>query len=295
MKPINDLSEFSCQRRNWPNLVGLFVLSLFLMPICENLVAGPSADNYLSGNVIDSAGNPIADAKLEAKAGMSETIETFSDKNGNFALGPFLNGARVYVKASANGYGFSRSDDIVAPREDLLILLQKNGVFVGRVKEALSESPLTNFEIEFHRKESAPLLSNETPGTRSIDSIDGTFQWPEVYSGTWTVTIVADGYQPKTISRIRREAQSIPGLIATVFLVENRHTCYTFSLWRDSTAILDFNAKVIAHIDAANQCFGYVQWLNAKPQVWSAQFGLTAIGTNLNWEGIEMGINEVLQ
>jgi hypothetical protein len=89
--------------------------------------------------------------------------------------------------------------------------------------------------------------------------------------------------------RVRRSAKDIAGLLQAVFLIEDLHTCYTMSLWRDDCAIVDFG-RVGAHITAANSAFGptYRKNLN-RAEIWSAQFRLWAVSAhNLNWDGLDM-------
>lgn len=89
--------------------------------------------------------------------------------------------------------------------------------------------------------------------------------------------------------RVRRAARGIAGLLQAVFLIEDLHTCYTMSLWKDDCAIVDFG-RVGTHITAANSAFGptFRRDLN-RAEIWSAQFRLWAVSChNLNWEGLDL-------
>ena len=87
---------------------------------------------------------------------------------------------------------------------------------------------------------------------------------------------------------VKSQTKRVPGLITSTFLVEDMHTCYTLSLWRDADSILQFNSLVHGHIEAANSCFKHLQISNGRPQLWSAQFDLSAVSPfNLYWEGVE--------
>jgi hypothetical protein len=89
----------------------------------------------------------------------------------------------------------------------------------------------------------------------------------------------------RSFRRVRREARSLRGLITTLFVVENRDTCYTISIWRNTDAILEFNAKVRSHIAAANWGFRELRFDSGKPRLWSAQFKLEAVSPhNLRWK-----------
>ncbi len=89
--------------------------------------------------------------------------------------------------------------------------------------------------------------------------------------------------------RVRDESRAIHGLLQAIFLVENSHTCYTLSLWKDDYAITEFGA-VCSHIAAANSAFGPTYRADLKrAEIWSAQFRLWAVSShNLNWEGLDL-------
>jgi hypothetical protein len=90
--------------------------------------------------------------------------------------------------------------------------------------------------------------------------------------------------------RVRRAAQDVSGLLQAVFLIEDLHTCYTMSLWKDDCAIVDFSTRVSAHIIAANSAFGPTYRSDLRrAEIWSAQFRLWAVSRhNLKWEGLDL-------
>lgn len=93
----------------------------------------------------------------------------------------------------------------------------------------------------------------------------------------------------RSYRRIRKEARNVPGLLKTVFLVENARTCYTLSIWKSPEAIYDFNVKVDSHIRAANSSFQHLQFAPSGVQLWSAQFRLSALSpNNLRWDSFDL-------
>lgn len=93
----------------------------------------------------------------------------------------------------------------------------------------------------------------------------------------------------RSYRRVRAHSRRVSGLLTTRFLIEDWHTCYTLSLWRDDDAILEFNGSVLAHIDAANRCFRDLEFGPHGPQLWSAQFRLWAVSqANLRWDGVDL-------
>jgi len=89
--------------------------------------------------------------------------------------------------------------------------------------------------------------------------------------------------------RVRRSSRDVAGLLKATFLIEDLHTCYTMSLWKDECAIVDFG-RVQAHVSAANSAFRPT-WRKdlRRAEIWSAQFRLWAVSAhNLNWEGLDL-------
>lgn len=88
---------------------------------------------------------------------------------------------------------------------------------------------------------------------------------------------------------VRRAAANVRGLLKSAFLIEDLHTCYTLSFWKDDNAIVTFGS-VRAHVKAANSAFGPTFRKDLKrPEIWSAQFRLWAVSChNLNWEGFDL-------
>jgi len=88
--------------------------------------------------------------------------------------------------------------------------------------------------------------------------------------------------------RVRAEARRVHGLLEALFLVEDLRTCYTLSLWRDEWAILDFGTNVRSHVHAATTGISRSLWSSGRPEIWSVQWKLWALGANLQWEGLDL-------
>lgn len=94
----------------------------------------------------------------------------------------------------------------------------------------------------------------------------------------------------RSFRSVSKEASGVPGLLKTVFLIENARTCYTLSFWRDPEAIYAFNTQVDTHLSAANSSFGHLQPGPNGVQLWSAQFRLSAVSPyNLRWDSFDLG------
>lgn len=87
----------------------------------------------------------------------------------------------------------------------------------------------------------------------------------------------------------RQAAKTVPGLIKAAFLLEGPRTCYTLSLWTDDNALVDFGTRVTTHVHVANRSFARILRRDRRgPELWSAQWRLWAVSTNLNWKGLDL-------
>ena len=90
--------------------------------------------------------------------------------------------------------------------------------------------------------------------------------------------------------RVRRDArQRCSGLLHAGFLVEGPRTFYSFTLWTDDAAILEFGTVVQSHIRAAPRGLSATFRADVeRPEIWSTQWTLAALSENLNWEGVDV-------
>lgn len=88
--------------------------------------------------------------------------------------------------------------------------------------------------------------------------------------------------------RVKAQSKQVNGLLAHTFGIEGLRTCYTLSLWRSMKSILEFNEQVIEHVRVANLSFDYIERINGRPHLWSAQFRLAAVSSNLRWNGVDI-------
>lgn len=90
--------------------------------------------------------------------------------------------------------------------------------------------------------------------------------------------------------RVHKEArEKVPGLLRAAFLVERPTVCYTLSIWSDDRSIVSFGSAVLSHIRTANWSFNrLLDKGSAGVELFSAQFSLRAVSTNLNWEGTDL-------
>lgn len=80
-----------------------------------------------------------------------------------------------------------------------------------------------------------------------------------------------------------------PGLVRAAFLVESPTSCYSLSLWTDSTAIAHFGTNVGLHVEAARRIFGRLAFDPERgPELWSTKWRLASVSNNLNWQDFDL-------
>lgn len=157
------------------------------------------------------------------------------------------------------------------------------------------------------KEDSPPKVVNRTIRHSRTQSSGHPCDWPDDYPSTGaafarmdtTVSCVMTRFRLRSVRslipfylhfrKVRRASMKVDGLLKAVFLIENLHTCYTMSIWKNDCAIVEFGG-VNAHVHAANSAFGPT-WRNdlKRPEIWSAQFRLWAVSAhNLNWEGLDL-------
>jgi hypothetical protein len=80
-----------------------------------------------------------------------------------------------------------------APAPSRLSLATATG-FWGRVIDASTQQPVTEFEVQLVRLRREAHTEDE-PITRSFASTTGRFSWADVAAGTWRAAVAAPGYQ----------------------------------------------------------------------------------------------------
>ncbi|HZZ79769.1 MAG TPA: hypothetical protein VFE62_14720 [Gemmataceae bacterium] len=89
--------------------------------------------------------------------------------------------------------------------------------------------------------------------------------------------------------RVAKKAVHVPGHLRSAFLIENRLTCYSLSIWSDPKSITVFGGAVGIHVTAARRLFGRISFTPGRgPEIWSTKWTLRSISNNLNWSDFDL-------
>jgi len=132
---------------------------------------------WLAGRVVDSEGNPVADARVLANAGSNSHGATQTDESGHFRIEGLARAThRIMVTHPEKGNKTLR--DVVPPREDVNIVLgDEQGItFVGTVVDAATKEPVGNFQAKVDQVPFVPdshaVLDTARPGRFTVSNLD---------------------------------------------------------------------------------------------------------------------------
>lgn len=144
-----------------------------------------SAPVSISGQVVDSEGNPVGNAQVAQVWVRSKQrfnkLETYADGEFQFdglGAGPHM------IRARKEGYADAIRKDVMAPIADLQMVLVASGGIEGTVKDGTG-APVQGFTVRYKNAKSGDASSSQ------FSSIDGSFQAYPVPPGEYTVTIIA--------------------------------------------------------------------------------------------------------
>ncbi len=176
----------------------------------------------ITGFVRDSKGQPIPGAQIFAfslgEGGRPQNSS--SDAEGRFRLDGLAADRSIMLNVSAEGYA-AQQKNVTPPGGELIIVLKSAGTLRGRVEDADTKRPVTDFTISRSagRGGGFNFIVNlgGRGGDRSFQSEDGTFELTDVPAGKWTVKASATGYRSADISGIEvGEAETKDGILLSL-------------------------------------------------------------------------------
>lgn len=164
-----------------------------------------TGDLTISGRVIDTAGNAIEGANVLVHNGFGGD---FSDEDGRFLIRG-LEGAVVIVDAIHEDYSWTHLRNVSAGAEDIELVMLGKADVEGRVFEAASGLPLTDFEV-FHaiQAEQQGALQNR----QAVSHQEGLFALAGLDAGEVTVSVCAQGFASLSQVLHLEENKTVSGL-----------------------------------------------------------------------------------
>lgn len=171
----------------------------------------------ISGLVRDTQGAPVVGADVGVFGESGGLRQATSELDGSFRLDGLPADKPVMLTAMAPGYGMTQRS-VTPPAEALVVTLKTAGVLRGRVEDADTKRPVTDFSVGY----SAPRMGGMTfrmggNTERSFQSADGSFELPDVNPGKWTVRATAAGYRGAEVGGVEvGEGEAREGIVLSL-------------------------------------------------------------------------------
>ncbi|MCG6925172.1 MAG: carboxypeptidase-like regulatory domain-containing protein [Acidobacteria bacterium] len=136
-----------------------------------------------------------------------------SGPDGSFLIEGLTEGTAYDLQPMSSAGLGTRRAGVVAPSDDVELTVKGIGQVGGRVIEAESGLPVSDFEVSYRPDAQGGMrfMFRAGPGDRGPDeprsfhSDDGVFVLEDVPAGRWTVEVTAEGFQPGTASGVTVE------------------------------------------------------------------------------------------
>ena len=184
-----------------------------------------SAGMAVAGSVKGAQGQPVIGAQIFVIGeNAGRPLDASTDGDGRFRVGGLAADRPIMLMISADGFA-SVQRNVTPPSEDLAIVLKSTGTVRGRVEDAASKNPITDFTIS---RTAGPgafgggmqiQIRNGQVGTgdRTFQSADGTFELTDVPPGKWTIRASASSYRNADVSGVEvAEGETKEGVVISL-------------------------------------------------------------------------------
>jgi protocatechuate 3,4-dioxygenase beta subunit/5-hydroxyisourate hydrolase-like protein (transthyretin family) len=162
----------------------------------------------IAGTVRDSAGGPVSGTQLFAIdiANGTRPQNATSDADGRFRLDGFTAERPILVNISAPGFA-TQQKNVTPPVSDLAIVMKNAGSVRGRVEDADTKKPVTDFTVARSGGRGMGggiqiAIGGRAGNEQTFQSDDGTFELADVPAGKWTIRGSAAGYRAAEVSGV---------------------------------------------------------------------------------------------
>src|SRR5207253_3027316 len=160
----------------------------------------------IAGFVRNGKGEPVVGAQVSSFAvNAGPRGSTATDPEGRFRLDGFGADRAVMLSVRAEGYA-SLQRQVTPPSDDLALVLKTTGTIRGRVEDAATHRPVTDFTASYASPRGGGFGGMQIrmggESEKSFQSADGTFELTDVPAGRWKVVASAPGYRPAEVAGI---------------------------------------------------------------------------------------------
>lgn len=171
----------------------------------------------ITGVVRDGQGAPVVGASVGAFGEAGGVREATTDLDGIFRLDGYPADRALMVNVRAEGYAWLQRS-VTPPAENLVLVLKTAGTLRGRVEDADTKRPITDFAVGSSPPRSGGFMMRMGgPNDRAFQSADGSFELTDVTPGRWIVRATAAGYRAAELGPVElAEGETKDGLVLTL-------------------------------------------------------------------------------
>ncbi len=175
----------------------------------------------IAGFVRNGKGEPVVGAQVSSFAvNAGPRGSSTTDPEGRFRLDGFGSDRAVMLSVRAEGYA-ALQRQVTPPSEDLSVVLKTTGTIRGRVEDAATHRPLTDFSASYESPRGGGFggvqIRMGGESEKAFQSADGTFELTDVPAGKWKVVASAPGYRPADVAGIEiGEGETKEGVVLSL-------------------------------------------------------------------------------
>ncbi|HEY6064571.1 MAG TPA: carboxypeptidase regulatory-like domain-containing protein, partial [Thermoanaerobaculia bacterium] len=175
----------------------------------------------IAGLVRNSKGEPVVGAEVFAFGGDAGGRNSSTDPEGRFRLEGFSAERPVMLSVRADGYA-SLQRRVTPSAEEVVLVLKTSGTIRGRVEDAATNRPLTDFSASYTESQGGfaggfRMVMGGGESEKTFQSPDGSFELSDVPPGKWNVRASSPGYRPSEVSGIEvGEGETKEGVVVSL-------------------------------------------------------------------------------
>jgi protocatechuate 3,4-dioxygenase beta subunit len=154
----------------------------------------------IRGRVVDQQRGPVSGANIYAIDRTLDVVSTVTDSNGNFELTNLTDGDEVSLQVESD-HAAPEQVKVRAPASSVTIQLSEALMVRGRVYDASTRQPITDFSVErIVRAPGTITFRLGGPAARPFHADDGSFELNGLARGPCVLRVRAPGYQVAEIA-----------------------------------------------------------------------------------------------
>jgi protocatechuate 3,4-dioxygenase beta subunit len=175
----------------------------------------------VGGFVRNGKGEPIVGATVFSFRDGAGPQQATSDPEGRFRLEGLSPERPTMLSVRADGYA-PLQRNATPPTEDLVLVLKNTATIRGRVEDAATKRPVTDFTAAYTEGQGGfaggmRIVMGGGESNKSFQSSDGTFELADVPPGKWNVRATSPGYRPAEVSGIEvGEGETKEGVVVSL-------------------------------------------------------------------------------